>query len=132
MTTKKDVLTGVWHGLYSYQAFLEPVYFVATLISSGQSFSGMTHEAAIGRMGTPLTLFAGLDGAIAGSSVTFLKTYDGSGGWSHTVNYDGTLSGDRTEIDGTWTVAGSWSGRFLMIRSSGMSEEVIRRAYEKV
>jgi len=32
--------------------------------------------------------------------------------------YAGTLNGDRTEIEGIWTVPRSWSGRFLMIRQS--------------
>jgi hypothetical protein len=122
-------LTGIWHGLYSYPAYLEPVYFVATLISSGRGFSGTTHEAVTGRSGAPLMLFASLAGSQAGYSVTFSKTYDGSGGWCHTVGYDGILNATATEIEGRWTLPNAWSGRFLMIRAAGADETAVRKAF---
>jgi hypothetical protein len=62
----------------------------------------------------------------------FTKRYDGSGGWYHGVAYDGTLNGERTEIEGQWTIGSAASGRFLMIRSSRASETVVRRAFAKV
>lgn len=125
-------LTGIWNGLYSYPKHLEPVFFVATLIAHGGRFSGTTHEAPIGRNGAPLTLFAIIDGELAGHQVNFKKTYDGSGGWSHSVMYSGDLSADRNEIEGEWTFPSQWSGRFLMIRGTGADESIIRTAYEKV
>jgi hypothetical protein len=128
----KNNLTGLWHGLYSYPAYLEPVFFVATLYTSGQSFSGTTHEAFIGRKGAPLTLYATVSGGQSGGEISFAKTYDGTHGWKHNVAYEGELSADGSEIEGRWTIPGNWSGRFLMIRSAGMSEQVIREAYEKV
>jgi hypothetical protein len=128
-------LTGVWHGLYSYQAYREPVYFVATLIDGGSFLSGSTHESEIGETGAPLTLFASIDGSRSGSSVDFIKSYDGSGGWSHSVSYGGQLNADATEIEGQWHVAnsnaGKASGKFLMIRSRGATETVVRHAFEK-
>jgi hypothetical protein len=127
----KTSLTGVWHGLYSYQAYMEPVYFVATLISFGQVFSGTTHEAAEGRSGAPLKSFAAVEGSLADSFVSFVKTYDGSAGRQHAVDYEGSLSGDGLEIEGTWTIPGDWSGRFLMIRNSGASEKAVRKVYER-
>jgi hypothetical protein len=130
MATKK-ALTGIWHGLYTYAGQPEPVYFVATLIHSGSSLTGTTHESERGETGAPLTLFAMIDGTVAGASVVFTKTYDGSGGWAHSVAYDGALNGERTEIEGRWTIADKASGRFLMIRSSGASESVVRRAFAK-
>jgi len=33
------------------------------------------------------------------------------------VSYRGDLNGNATEIAGTWTIAGSFSGAFLMIRA---------------
>jgi hypothetical protein len=54
----KTSLTGVWQGLYSYMAFREPVYFVATVIQSGTMLTGTVQEAEIGRNGAPLNLFA--------------------------------------------------------------------------
>lgn len=130
MVTKK-ALTGIWHGLYTYASQPEPVYFVATLIQSGSSLTGTTHESERGETGAPLTLFAMIDGTVAGASVSFSKTYDGSGGWAHSVAYDGALNSERTEIEGRWAIADKASGRFLMIRSSGASESVVRRAFAK-
>jgi hypothetical protein len=125
-------LTGVWHGLYSYPAALGPVHFVATLIAVGSMVSGTTHEAAEGWHGAPLKLFADLNGTVAGSSVRLHKQYRAGGAWQHGVDYVGTLSADGTEIEGTWLIPGSWSGRFLMIRGQGASEAVVREAFEPV
>jgi hypothetical protein len=130
--SERKSLTGQWHGLYSYPRYLEPVYFVATLVSLGTPFSGTTHEAAEGRDGAPLKSFALVDGELVGQDVSFLKTYDGSAERSHAIHYAGTLSGDGLEIEGTWSIPGDWSGRFLMIRNAGATEKVVRRAYERV
>jgi hypothetical protein len=127
----KQALTGVWHGLYSYPRYSEPVYFMATLIEAGKHLSGSTHEAVQGSRGSPLTVYAMLDGVQDENAVSFTKLYDGSGGWKHKVLYSGTLSADRLEIEGEWHIPGDWSGRFLMIRSGGASEEVVRKVYEK-
>lgn len=127
----QKTLTGIWHGLYSYPRFLEPVYFVATLISHGDSFSGSTHEAVNGERGAPLQLFASIEGTGEGTAISFTKRYDGSNEWHHAVSYEGMLSTDGLEIDGEWNIAGDWSGRFLMIRNPGATETVIRRAFEK-
>lgn len=136
MSTKSINLTGVWHGLYSYDIAMAPVYFVATLIGGPGWISGTSHEAANEIPGQALTLFAALEGSFDGVNVSFIKTYDGTGGWSHSVPYTGTLNIDATEIEGTWIVAEpgyqSLTGRFLMIRSLGASEAVIRQVYETV
>jgi hypothetical protein len=132
ITHQDSSLTGVWHGLYSYPEFAESVYFVATLIQSGGSISGTIHEAEIGRNGAPLTLYASVSGSVDKPNVDFAKTYDGSGGWSHTVTYSGLLNDDWSEIDGTWTIQDVWSGRFLMIRSRLASEAKAREVFEKV
>ncbi len=128
----KTTLTGVWHGLYSYPQYLEPVFFMATLVSHGGHFSGTTHEAQVGMPGAPLTAFASVDGVVDGEQASFKKTYDGTGGWSHSLMYFGMLNGDRNEIVGKWVFPNSWSGRFMMIRSTGLSETVVRKAYENV
>jgi hypothetical protein len=127
----KQNLTGVWQGLYSYPAFREPVYFVATLIQAGAMLSGAIQEAEVGETGAPLTLFAYVSGSKNESAVTFAKTYDGSAGWQHAVQYDGTINGDATEIEGRWEIQNDWSGRFLMIRSPGATESVARGIFEK-
>jgi hypothetical protein len=131
MSQQNENLTGVWHGLYSYQAYREPVYFVATLIDTGSMIAGTTHESEIGESGAPLTMFASIEGQRSGHAVTFTKSYDGSGGWDHSVAYSGELSADCSEIEGQWSIGSKASGRFLMIRNRGVSESAVRRAYQK-
>jgi hypothetical protein len=132
MGQPKQTLTGVWHGLYSYPRHLEPVYFVATLIHGGTLFSGSIQEAEIGRAGAPLAYFAYVSGSKHENAVAFTKTYDGSGGRDHAVQYDGMVNGDATEIEGTWSIQNDWGGRFLMIRSPGATEAIARQVYAKV
>ncbi len=78
------------------------------------------------------TLYAMISGERRGSDVTFSKTYDGTGGWDHAIDYDGTINGDATEIDGVWTIPGQWAGRFLMVRIGNATEAVKRTAAAKV
>ncbi|MGL4242261.1 MAG: hypothetical protein ACRCTI_14220 [Beijerinckiaceae bacterium] len=132
MAMPKDSLTGVWHGLYQYAVYREPVYFVATLIDAGSFISGTTHESEVGESGAPLTLFAAIEGSKSGVSVDFTKTYDGSGGWDHTVSYEGHLNADCSEIEGMWRIGVEAFGRFLMIRSRGATEEVARKRFVSV
>lgn len=132
MTASDTSLTGIWHGLYTYPGQRQPVYFVATLIDSGGNLSGMTHESEIGEFGAPLTLYASIEGSRQGTIVVFNKHYDGSGGWDHSVAYDGAVNADRTEIEGRWTIGSEANGRFLMIRSRGATESVVRKVFEKV
>jgi len=124
-----------------YEALAEPVYFVATLIESGRWLTGSTHESEIGVHGAPLTLFASLEGTRDDVSVRFTKTYDGSGGWSHSVAYEGALDAEATEIEGRWAIKrqaigrflmDQATGRFLMIRSPGASESVVRNVFVRV
>jgi hypothetical protein len=129
-------LTGIWHGLYTYSAQPEPVYFVATLIHAGASLLGTTHESAIGLAGSPLTLFAMMEGTIDQDIVHFTKTYDGSEGWDDSVIYEGLLSADQNEIEGNWHIPPGRThlgarGRFLMIRSPGASESAVRQAFQQ-
>jgi hypothetical protein len=136
MAEKNQSLTGVWHGLYSYDVAMAPVYFVATLMSGYGWISGTSHEAANEMPGQALTLFATLGGSVNGANIGFIKTYDGTNGWSHAVPYVGTLSPDATEIEGTWEIKETGyltsTGRFLMIRSFGANEAVVREVYERV
>ena len=106
-------LTGVWNGLYSY-ADGRSVTFVATLIEHGGTLSGGTHEpCAFGRV---RTLYATLTGRRQGNAVAFRKTYDAAVPGYHVVDYTGMLNAEATEIEGRWTIAGAWSGKFMMIR----------------
>jgi hypothetical protein len=115
MDAQTQGLTGVWNGLYSYSDG-RSVTFVATLIESGSTLTGSTHEPCVGRDCPAATLFATLMGGRSGSAVTFRKTYEVADPRFATVNYEGTLNADATEIEGRWMIPGVWSGKFMMIR----------------
>jgi hypothetical protein len=132
MAGREKSLTGIWHGLYNYPTLPEPVYFVATLISFGQHFSGTTHEASEGRNNAPLQLFASLEGSVQNNTVSFRKRYDSNTGRDYAIDYQGTLSTDNSEIEGTWSIPGDWSGTFLMVRGQGASEKAVRKVFERV
>jgi hypothetical protein len=125
-------LTGLWNGLYSYPRLYAPTSFVAILVQSGGCFSGTTHEPCAIEQIPGGVLYATLQGQRDGALVAFVKTYDGTGGWSHSVRYEGTLSGDGTEIEGRWRVSGVWSGKFLMVRSGATEESRARKTFEPV
>jgi hypothetical protein len=122
-------LGGAWNGLYFYPGYPEPVTFVAFLIDVGSRFSGSIHEYEGIVSERRILLYSTVDGRREGTQVSFLKTYDGTGGWKHTVGYDGTLSGDATEIAGHWYVDGG-SGRFVMTRAGAAEEAELRKALE--
>ena len=123
----KPGLTGVWQGLYSYPNMGDMTPFTATLIESGSRFSGSTHETCLIARRNRATLCAFVEGARAGQTVDFIKTYDGASGWSHSVHYEGVMNADGTEIEGRWRVPGGISGRFLMTRPAGKALAVERR-----
>jgi hypothetical protein len=124
MQAEGQNLTGVWNGLYSY-ADGRSVTFVATLIDSGGTLSGATHEPCVGGDCPAATLFATLMGSRSGSSVTFRKTYEAASPRWGTVNYEGRLNADATEIEGRWMIPGVRAGNFMMIRPlrEGLKEE---------
>jgi hypothetical protein len=124
-------LTGVWHGLYTYPHGLEPGAFVATVMDIASGLTGTIHETSHGDGRPPQPLNASIAGFREGGTVVFVKRYDGSGGWSHAVNYHGALSADRSEIEGVWDIPGVWSGRFLMVRSRGAPDAVRRKAFQE-
>ncbi len=128
----RENLTGIWHGLYTSPGDIGSVSFTATLIESGTSLSGSTHEPCVGPDCPAATLEATLAGARHAQAVSFVKTYGRAGGrFENPVTYEGTLSEDGTEIEGRWTIARDWSGKFLMIRSAGRAETVTRKEVQK-
>ncbi len=118
-------LTGIWHGQYNYPIARPPVAFVATLVDRGGVLTGAVTETCElpRRLGEILN--AAVSGQRDGRAVRFTKTYEGQDPAYPAVIYDGGLSEDCTEIEGTWRNAG-WSGRFLMIRSGGKMAEIRR------
>jgi len=109
-------LTGIWQGLYSYGGVGHEVGFTATLLESGGAVYGTTHEY------DPRLASENLDAAVAGSRaghrVSFTKTYEASSEGFVPIAYEGVLSPDGMEVEGTWSLRASapLSGRFLMSR----------------
>jgi hypothetical protein len=125
-------LTGVWNGLYSYRDG-RSISFVATLIDSGGSLTGTTHEPSTFGASSGVTLFASVVGARHESAVAFTKTYEQPDELHLSpIIYEGALNGDGTEIEGRWTIVKVWSGKFLMIRSPGQEAKASRRAFERI
>jgi hypothetical protein len=124
-------LTGIWNGLYTYQDGRSTA-FVATLIESGGSLSGTTHEPSTLGASPGATLYANLVGCRRDASVSFTKTYDQPGVFHRSpILYEGALNGDGTEIEGRWTIVKVWSGKFLMIRPRGEELKASRKALER-
>jgi hypothetical protein len=122
-------LTGTWNGLYFYPGNGKPVPFIADLNDAGQHFTGTIEETdSVWDMG-PMSAI--VDGRRAGSMVFFTKTYDGRGGWFHSVAYEGVINADVTEIHGSWAVHGI-SGTFLMTRPGAVAKAVSREAEDRV
>ena len=129
MSTERANLTGTWHGQFTYADYRQPVFFVATLVESAGWIDGTTQEP---RPVTGETICATIGGRRSGSTVTFVKTYQDPPRGYGVVNYAGTLNTDGTEIEGSWQISRDWSGRFLMIRSSGTEASVTREVSEFV
>ncbi len=71
-------------------------------------------------------------GRVDGQHVTFLKTYDRQIRRYDAVHYEGEIDPEGEEIWGRWTIPGSWSGTFLMIRASQPQVALSERWAERV
>lgn len=125
-------LTGGWHGIYTYPHSQDPVDFAATLDEADGWLSGTVSEIGSAGPARGVRLDAILQGRRSGRTVTLLKLYDGADRGYDTVHYAGQVNDDGTEIGGSWTIPGSWSGTFLMIRARGAKLALSRAATEQV
>ena len=131
-----STLNGVWDGLYSYSRTAHPESpFTAVLFASGGHLSGTIHETMRFPGGAATDANAFLEGSAGDGRIVFTKTYDGTGGQTHSVAYDGRLSADGGEIDGVWSIRTDWglaTGRFLMVRARRATKATDARIAEKV
>lgn len=108
-----SALTGVWSGYYGYDGAASPnVQFQMNAEGQGRTFTASTVEPNTFGDRTTWFLTANVAGTLsAGGGVNFVKTYDGTGGQTHSVQYSGTLSGRC--ITGRWAI-GAAGGPFKM------------------
>jgi caspase domain-containing protein len=113
-----DNISGTWSGTYSYDSGKQPpVSFTVSFGPNG--CAGRSEEPnTFGNKSAP-KLFANLTCSDAvllpGHLITINKTYDGTGGVSHSVVYTGTVSADMRSISGRWVVNNA-HGNFTMSR----------------
>ena len=119
-TSAAEDLTDTWRGRFSFPRLYEPVSFTAQIQQSGDALSGVVEEPGVRGDAEGRRLTATITGTADGGVVTFLKTYDAFVAGYDAVHYAGTVGDGGLEISGTWTIPGSWSGTFLMIRSRGL------------
>lgn len=113
-----------WSGQYSYPSSDKPrapVPFTLTLrVSADGSLSGRTEEPNTFGDKSASKLYGTVRGNISGSGLQFTKTYDGTGGVSHSVVYNGNLSSDGSNVSGSWRIK-DFSGAFnlRLVQHSG-------------
>jgi hypothetical protein len=110
----------VWNGTYYYsQETNAPVPFSLELQIDGTSVRGRTSEPATFGNGKSPYLYATIFGTISGTpprlTISFRKTYDGTGGVTHSVEYWGAISADWSSMSGYWQV-GTNNGSFKATR----------------
>jgi len=122
-----DSLTGVWNGLFRYAQGGPSTPFTATLIESGLSVTGSTHEPCSVAGCPQRTHVASLSGRRQGAAVSFAKTYEPPGFGYDKVAYDGALNAERTEIAGRWRIGPTLGGDFLMVRAGRRTAAQVRQ-----
>lgn len=110
-------IIGEWQGLYVSSGGGDANTFTLTFEGSPSSLTGSVVEFnSFGDRSLALFLTSDLYGVQDGRTVSFTKVYDGSGGVSHSVVYEGTLSGDGRRIQGTYYLNGAAAGQFELAR----------------
>jgi hypothetical protein len=108
-------LTGMWRGVYSYPdgTGQNPVNFQMALVQDGATVVGFIKEPnTFGKRQEPW-LHAVFKGRFEEGKLTFTKTYDGTAGENHDVEYSSEPSKDRAKFEGRWTI-GNFAGRFTL------------------
>ncbi len=109
-------LTGEWAGGYVSANGADVNTFTVKMRQTGGTISGTIYETNVfGDTSRALFLTSTFAGTIANRQVRFTKTYDGSGGVSHSVVYTGALEPNGRRIRGTFNADGA-AGTFEMVR----------------
>lgn len=113
-------LAGSWHGTFTYfRQGKRPVEFSVRITSDGNRCRGSTEERNTFGDPSASRLYANFDcHVILGQGparLVFRKIYDGTGGQSHGVDYEGEIASDLGGVTGIWRI-GTESGRFSLLR----------------
>jgi tetratricopeptide (TPR) repeat protein len=118
-------LTGVWYGTYIYPGGTPSVRFRLILVQDGTKISANVREPKTfsGDPNAPQEVpyvYAICDGQFdpAEKQLRFTKTYDGTAGVSHSIEYTGTLSDDGTKVEGDWSIGGAGGGTFRLQKAA--------------
>jgi hypothetical protein len=127
-TPDAAALTGTWAGTYFYSmsnstgGAVGSVAFFAELTIDRDKVRGSVIEPNTIGDRSSNELRANIEGTIGEDGVVrFVKTYDGTGGVAHSVEYVGRLDHVTQQIDGVWKATGS-EGRFIMRRHNRLPE----------
>lgn len=116
-TLKVDLndLTGRWAGRYYYEDGRDSVPFEINMYANSHNLKGTISETSTFGDENAVALFADLKGTIRNNNLQFSKTYDGTGGQTHSIDYRGELDSDKMSAKGRWHLAQA-SGRFEIYR----------------
>jgi hypothetical protein len=106
-------LSGQWQGVFFSAGLVTP--FNAFIIDDGGAITGSITEINGFGDQSAAFLLADLQGTVRNGRISFEKTYNGVGGQTHTVRYQGTVSRDGRRITGTWSLDGQ-GDQFEMAR----------------
>lgn len=109
-----ESLSGAWRGVFTGGGN-QPTEFQANLSDFGGRLTGDTTELNPTGSGGSYFFLGNVAGTRQGAQIRFTKTYDGTGGRSHAVEYVGRLQPGGRRIVGTWSI-GRVSGQFEMVR----------------
>ncbi len=123
MSARRPSLTGSWSGAYRYPRDVEPeTVFNVQIEEVGGAFTGTLQEPNVLRPDLGAVVTADIEGVRSGAQVSFTKFYDGSGGRTHAIRYEGAADAAFMRIEGVWTIPGDWSGTFFMARDDEGAE----------
>jgi len=113
-------LAGTWRGIYSYAGqSRSPVEFLMSLQVHGDTCQGRIEEPNTFGVPSVRQLYANVEcqvvDGMASPRLKLKKTYDGTGGQFHSVDYLGDISVDRRSVTGTWRL-GTQSGDFSLTK----------------
>jgi translation elongation factor EF-G len=119
--TSAGSLSGVWSGTYHYPqgSGRDPVNFNMIVIHQGKSVTGFMKEPnTFGQRKEEPWLHAIFKGTYdeQAGKLTITKTYDGTAGENHDVEYRGQAAQDRAKVEGTWAIGDNLTGTFTLQR----------------